>query len=191
MKSKKRTGSEKDYAVPKGVKINKIPETNSIYWAGSDGHIYMYSESKTNSKMPNPFRLSEAIGKSGYRFVSVKINGIRKSRNVHVLICSAFHGKKPFDMAIVRHLNGNKLDNSPNNLSWGTYKDNEADKRRHGRTAAGEKQGIAKLNDEAVRILRSSIPYGLWNYIDAAKVFNVDKSVIRNAVVGKTWKHVL
>ncbi len=48
----------------------------------------------------------------------------------------------------------------------------------------------AKLNEEAVRILRVAIPRGLWNAEDAAKVFGVKSSIIRNAVAGGSWKHV-
>jgi len=89
-----------------------------------------------------------------------------------------------------RHLDGDKLNSKPDNLCWGTYAENEADKRRHGRTALGEKQGIAKLTDEAVRIIRASIPYGLWNSKDAAEVFGVTPSRINAIARGVGWKHI-
>jgi hypothetical protein len=47
-----------------------------------------------------------------------------KNYKVHRLVCEAFHGKAPFDGAVVIHLNENALDNRPINLKWGTQKEN-------------------------------------------------------------------
>ena len=90
----------------------------------------------------------------------------------------------------MRHLDGIRTNSLPENLCWGTQAENEADKRRHGTAAIGSRHGIAKLNEEAVRILRVAIPQGYWNPVDAAMVFGVDSSVIRAAVSGKSWRHV-
>jgi hypothetical protein len=43
---------------------------------------------------------------------------------VHHLVCEAFHGPKPFPRAVVIHINENALDNRPENLRWGTQKEN-------------------------------------------------------------------
>jgi len=43
---------------------------------------------------------------------------------VHRAVCSAFHGPAPFPGAVVMHLNENALDNRPENLKWGTQKEN-------------------------------------------------------------------
>ena len=176
--------------VPSGVELRSIPGLSPSYKAGSDGHIYRYSTARVNAKKPFPFRLSEFLGDAGYPFVSIIGEPGGRSRAVHVLICGAFHGPKPSPIHEVRHLDGSRDNNVPFNLAWGTPSENEADKRRHGRSAIGEKHGAAKLTEEAVRILRIAIPRGLWNPSDAAKVFNVDPSVIRAAVSGKNWKHV-
>lgn len=45
-------------------------------------------------------------------------------RKVHQLVCEAFHGPKPFDAAVVIHLDENALNNRPENLRWGTQKEN-------------------------------------------------------------------
>lgn len=39
--------------------------------------------------------------------------------------------------------------NKPDNLAWGTAKDNADDRSRHGRTAFGERNGFSKLSDKA------------------------------------------
>lgn len=43
---------------------------------------------------------------------------------VHRLVCEAFHGLAPFYRAVVIHLDENALNNRPENLRWGTQKEN-------------------------------------------------------------------
>lgn len=179
-----------DLGVPEGVTLAPIPNIDERYAAGSDGNIYCYSNARVNAKMPRPFRLQTFLWDGPYPLVSVVVDGKRRCKSVHSLVCRAYHGVKPSPIHEVRHLDGVPTNSQPDNLCWGTPAENEADKRRHGTVAEGERQGIAKLTDEAVRILRASIPRGLWNPIDAAKVFGVDPSVIRCAVRGESWKHV-
>ena len=49
-----------------------------------------------------------------------------KGRNykVHRLVCEAFHGPQPEGKPVVLHLNEDALDNRPENLRWGTQKEN-------------------------------------------------------------------
>ena len=48
----------------------------------------------------------------------------QRPRKVHQLVCEAFHGPKPFDGAVVIHKNEDAHDNRPENLKWGTQKEN-------------------------------------------------------------------
>ncbi len=176
--------------VPCGVTTMGIPGVSDRYVAGSDGHIYCYSNAKVNARKQHPFMLAESIGNKGYPFVAIIESGRKRTMAVHTLVCRAFHGEKPGIEHEVRHIDGKKTNNSSDNLAWCTHSENEADKRRHGTAAMGEKHGAAILTDEAVKILRSAIPRGLWNTADAAQVFGVDQSVIRAAVSRKTWKHI-
>lgn len=178
-----------DLVVPSGVTLKWLPGSDK-YVAGSDGHIYCYSKARVNARKPWPFRLAEHLSDNGYPTVSFCQGGRRLTMAVHTAVCRAFHGEKPSPIHETRHLDGTKQNNKAENLAWGTPGQNEADKRRHGRTAMGMKHGAAVLTDEAVRILRIAIPAGLWNASDAAKVFGVDRTVIANAAKGKTWKHV-
>ena len=65
--------------------------------------------------------------KHEYRLVMLKRqNGANRQapRKVHQLICEAFHGPRPFDSAVVIHVDENALNNRPENLKWGTQKEN-------------------------------------------------------------------
>jgi hypothetical protein len=40
------------------------------------------------------------------------------------MVCEAFHGQPPFDGSVVIHLDEDALNNRPENLMWGTQKEN-------------------------------------------------------------------
>jgi hypothetical protein len=43
---------------------------------------------------------------------------------VHRLVCEAFHGPPPNERSVVIHLDEDALNNRPENLKWGTQKEN-------------------------------------------------------------------
>lgn len=51
-------------------------------------------------------------------------NKERGNLKIHRLVCEAFHGPAPFPKAVVIHLDENALNNRPENLKWGTQKEN-------------------------------------------------------------------
>lgn len=62
-----------------------------------------------------------------YRIIRVYRKGKGKrqfTRKVHQLICEAFHGAKPFEKAVVIHIDEDAHNNRPENLRWGTQKEN-------------------------------------------------------------------
>lgn len=47
-----------------------------------------------------------------------------RTRKVARLICEAFHGPAPFPRAVCMHLDENSRNNRPENLRWGTQREN-------------------------------------------------------------------
>ena len=47
-----------------------------------------------------------------------------KNYKIHRLICEAFHGPPPPDCKVVIHIDENAKNNKPENLKWGTQKEN-------------------------------------------------------------------
>lgn len=43
---------------------------------------------------------------------------------IHRMVCEAFHGPAPFERAVVIHIDENAINNRPENLRWGTQKEN-------------------------------------------------------------------
>lgn len=56
-----------------------------------------------------------------YRAIYAKFFGNIK---VHRAVCEAFHGPAPFEGAVVIHLDEDAHNNRPDNLKWGTQKEN-------------------------------------------------------------------
>lgn len=64
---------------------------------------------------------AKKTAKHSYKGLYCKFFGNIK---VHRAVCEAFHGPAPFPKAVVIHLNENAHDNRPENLKWGTQKEN-------------------------------------------------------------------
>lgn len=74
---------------------------------------------------------------------------------IHRVVCEAFHGPSPFERAVVIHIDEDALNNKPENLKWGTQKENlnmpkfiEYCKSRTG-VNSPVKKGIKKRNTSA------------------------------------------
>ncbi len=76
--------------------------------------------------------LKHRVGKHKYFYVFL-CDGKQHQFNcsVHSLVCAAFHGSCPTGLEC-RHLDGINIHNTPQNLKWGTRRENKADSIRHG-----------------------------------------------------------
>lgn len=63
------------------------------------------------------------ISTSGYKYIALKSHGIQKNMFVHRIIASTFI-PNPESYPCVNHINGEKIDNSVDNLEWCTYSQN-------------------------------------------------------------------
>jgi len=94
------------------IKFNIEPYYEIII---KDGQIKILS----NSKHAKGRELSQYKTKDGY--LRVKLNN--KHHLIHHLICDNFLGKRP-DKYTVNHIDGNKLNNLPENLEYVTINEN-------------------------------------------------------------------
>lgn len=101
---------------------------------------------------------------------------------VNRIICTLFHGPPPSLKHQARHLNGCKRDNRAINLAWGTQKENEADKVRHGTISR-----TTKLTETIVREIRDSKDSSR----KLAIKYDVSQPTILDIINRKTWKHVI
>jgi hypothetical protein len=163
----------KEIILPNGTKLAPIPSLpENDYMAGNDGRIY---SRKYKGKMSIGSSWYPLIGykdKGNYYCVDIYI-GKRLHKKVHRLICEAFHGSTPEGKNIIRHLDGNPQNNKPENLAWGTNKENWADQKRHGRGYEGEKHPRSKLTNFERNAIRWIIKKNIASISQIAKALNM------------------
>lgn len=67
--------------------------------------------------------LSGSIGENGYKYYRLSKNGKKKMFYAHRLVAETFLANQ-YNLPVVNHKDGNKLNNNVNNLEWTTYSDN-------------------------------------------------------------------
>ena len=97
------------------IEIKKDIPFNDDYYASSDGYIF----SKRRNKV-----LKYNITKNGYAIVKLSKNGKPVAYQVHRLILSTFDPISGMENLQVNHKDGNKLNNSLENLEWCTASEN-------------------------------------------------------------------
>lgn len=121
--------------------------------------------------------------KDGYRRAVLCAGGKRGFFKVGNMVATAFIGYRP-DGLVLRHLDGNKLNNKASNLAWSTQKVNINDMWAHGTMRFGENHQSAKLTEKEVKLIHSS-PKSLKQL---ATQFNVSVSTCSNIKTGRSWK---
>lgn len=127
-------------------------------------------------------------GVKRYPAVRVMVDGRRRTFNAHVLIAEAFHGPRPDGMQ-VRHLDGDPTNNRPDNLRWGTAKENSADRIAHGRQSTIASISNAKLTAQQVREIRARFAAGETHH-QLAVEFDLSPNYIHRIARRESWKHV-
>ena len=150
-----------------------------LYLVSDLGNVF----SVRSNRNLTPFRTGK-----GYLTVLLYRDGQRNQRKVHHLVLLAFAGPCPRGQE-VRHGLGGKTDNRLANLSYGTPKENAADKLRDGTVPFGIRSGTAKLTDEIVASLRARYAAGASCGALATEV-GVTLAAVAYAVKGQTWAHV-
>jgi len=122
------------------------------------------------------------------RYPHVTLYPEKKTYAVHVLIAMTFHGPRP-DGFIIRHKDGNHLNNAANNLHYGTRQENEADKIQHGTHRKGTKHPLSKLSEEDVIDIRNRRTRG-EKQIDIASYYGISFQHVSDIIKKRFWRHI-
>ncbi len=124
---------------------------------------------------------------TGYPDVRMTTDGKAVAIPVHRLVAWAFLGPRPEGMQI-RHLDGNKMNNSVENLIYGSAKENGQDKVAHGTSGKGIKNIKAKLTEsQALYIFNAK---GIMEADEIASIFNITASTVYRIWKGVYWSHI-
>lgn len=151
--------------------------------ASSDGQV----RRKTNGKgRASPGHVhKQTIRPNGYAVVSIS----GRKHFVHRLVCAAFWGATD-PSAEASHENGQKADNSADNLRWRTRRENEALKVKHGTLPMGSGHYKTDLCEADVITIRSAYRIGLANRKTIAAHFGLTRGSIGDIINRRTWRHV-
>ena len=131
--------------------------------------------------------------KKGYLQIGLRKRGGRIWRSIHRLVLNTYIGFCPKGMEAC-HNNGNRKDNRLKNLRWDTKSNNIKDAIRHGThrntQQTGEKNKMAKLTDEKVKVILCLYRVAKFSLTDIAWQFDVHYRTIWDICRGVTWKHL-
>lgn len=154
------------------------------YAVGSDGTVWSWRRSGDWRKM------SAKANRDGHLHLGLwGYSNKRVNCYVHRLVLTAFIGLQSQGQ-VCRHLDGNPLNNHLFNLTWGTPKENTADRKRHGRRwLRGEELSHAKLAEADILEARTMARNGMSLRAIAERT-GTSKSNIHLIISGKSWRHV-
>jgi hypothetical protein len=166
------------------------------YWVNNLGEVWSSKKQVHRGKYHGGFKsvigdtptkkLSPGL-RNGYPFVVFTKPGKRQGFSVHHLVLRAFHGPKPFENAVCRHLDGNPLNNTVDNLKWGTHKENTQDAVKAGIRGAGGFN--TSFSEEDITKIRAT-SYELGLFTKLGEEYDVTSVTISDIYYGKTWEHL-
>lgn len=154
---------------------------DSSYLVSDRGRVWSMKHGRLMNQFP--------AGDDGrYRGVHVSGRDGKRMRYVHHLVLETFVGPRPPGLEAC-HNDGNASNNELGNLRWDDRRGNMADAIRHGTTARGERNGSAKLTDDAVRQIRARRGLGTAQW-RVAQEFGVTQMIVSLIWRDRIWRHV-
>lgn len=136
-----------------------------------------------------PRVLKTVHNRGGYLSLSYAVSKNRKVfQQVHRLVADAFIAKID-GKYFVNHKDGDKRNNSVDNLEWCTSSENSQHALKTGlrHPAHGERHGSAKLTEKEVSSIRDLLTQGKTG-ADLARMYNVSTTTISAIKKGKIWR---
>ena len=169
----------------------KIPGF-SMYEASNTGKLRSTNYKRTGKAM----ELKPSVSTDGYvKTMLMRDDGIYKSKAVHYFVTLAFFGFRSGNQS-VNHKDGNKTNNSIENLEYCSVSENITHAFRHGlmRPKIGSLNGMSKLTESDVAEIRSiaATRGRYYGRTEMAERFGVSPGHIKDIVTKrrKSWPHV-
>lgn len=154
------------------------------YWVSSSTRQLVSSLARVRGPRGTILKQTRGGGKlRSYFFVQC---GGRNTRQVHWLVCEAFHGSRPEGM-LAAHNDGDSFNNLPENLRRATPTENQADRRLHGRLKTGSEHPQSKLTDVQVEEIRQQVPGPYGTLERLARQFGVSPTTIARIRDGQRY----
>ena len=165
------------------------------YEVDSSGYVVSKERMVFPKNGSKPYKIRERILKpsiigKGYMCVCLRRDGQSYHLYIHRLVAESFI-PNPDGYAVVNHIDGNKLNNSVDNLEWCSYAENNQHAYDMGLHKRGEKHYLSKLSKEDVIKIKHLYFIDEVSIPDICKIFDcVHRASIHDILKGKTWKHI-
>lgn len=161
----------------------QIPAYSGRYEASDHGRIRSMISGRGPRK--EPLILEQSVSKDGYAEVNiVKDDGRKSKARVNRLVCAAFTGIMESSDMHASHINGDKLNNTADNLEWATKSENELMKRVHGRVPA------KKLTEDDVRKVHRLKREEKMTNVAIGKIIGCSDRMVGKIIRGVSWPHI-
>lgn len=160
------------------MEIRMLPYPYDAYHVSADGRVF--STKRGWSEM------LQTIDAKGYANVSIMSREDRrrsKRFRVHTLVLTAFSGQRS-DNEQCRHIDGNKLNNAIENLTWDTASANQIDNVIHG------VHPTMKLTPSDVMDMRAAYANGGITHKELAAKYGISRKAACDIVAGRRWAHL-
>lgn len=129
--------------------------------------------------------------RNGYLYVDLwKGNSVTKMALHRILALVFLPPPETPEHCYVAHNDGDKLNNTLENLRWATPAENVDDKRKHGTHSMGAQNPQAKLDEAKIHTIKNKIAKPGVTQKQIAGEFGVSRQTISDIITGKTWGHV-
>lgn len=167
----------------------QIPFTGGTYEVSNIGRLRSWIKQGGQSRRSKPTLLKLSINQGGYltAYCKLKENGLFKNIRIHRIVAELFLDN-PLNFKIVNHKDGNKLNNSVDNLEWcdSTYNNQHAFFKGLIIPAMGENRKKSSLKEvDVLTILASKETCRALG-----KKYSVNHTSISAIRSGKAWNHI-
>lgn len=168
------------------------------YQVSNLGHVRRVYSPCTKHK-DTRYRVLKPVPTCGYYRVSLHKNKVGKLFFVHRLVAKAFI-PNPQNKPQVNHMNGNKADNSVENLEWATSLENNRHAFETGLNRyhpeylpllRGEDNPKHILTENDVREIRQLLKEGNMTQVEIGAKYGVSNFAICDIKRGRSWKEVV
>ena len=170
--------NEEDFEMWMSVELNgkNYPD----YVVSSKGKIYSMKTNKI---------VTGAISK-GYNKIKLRDENNQLYQTGRHRIVAERYCEHPDGKDTVNHIDGNKLNNVPDNLEWVTPQENTIHAVEHGLIyTVGDKSHFASISEDTAREMCKLIVKGI-SLKEISKQLNVGYDCVKKINAGRSWKHI-
>lgn len=172
---------------PNNLEWQWIPDYENLYGITRDGRVWATKRRTTIARWRKT-----STNRFGYSMIGLTKDGVTSTHSIARLVARTYI-PNPENKPQVNHIDGNKKNNTVENLEWCTVSENQTHARTiglHKNQAKGSRHGNAKLTEEDVAAIRKYRAEGYKIYV-IAEMFGVKAVTVSKILSGQEWKQPL